>query len=687
MNIPARVLPSLHLLTLWGFAVAQPLFDMIGRNPAFLTAHQFGPSEATILALMLALVLPGIPVIVAALISRVERRAGQVVHLGLVGILAALLAMQGLWRTLVWPEPAISFIAAAVALLSMWAYYRHAWVRSFLSVLSPAILVFPALFLLVSPAARLFDTVVPAEPGEGVHRGLPHIVFLVFDELPTTVFMDRTGRIDRENFPTFDRLAKSAYWFRNATTVHTRTEHAMPAILTGMRPKLDRFRIPTDAEFPDNLFTWAARHYRVVASEPLTDLCPIRVCSEDVGLGAPKHRTKRVLRDLATIYLHIVLPPSSRVNLPPINRSWADFDEPQFDLHQKVVTLNSDGRHRQAQRFIQAIDSSPQPTLYFMHANLPHLPYEYLPDGTRYFMHSRIRGLKPGVKLDTWLSDATALNDAYQRFFAQVRYVDKIVGDVIHRLQEQGIYDDSLFIVTADHGVSIRHNDMRRAVTDANRWDIAGVPLFIKLPNQSIGDIVDRNVETIDIMASISGITGIPLTWTPDGSSVFGDRVRERNNKNLVDGPKIWELSADLMVNRGEMTDTIPAPVVNQELVQGLLGRPISDFDIHNAVGIKTFVKRPQLFENVDFEVYLPAHVVADMEADQVDLTGAVIAIAVNGAIRALTKTHSTAENKYGFSQLLPASAFRPGHNSVAVYWVPAPESAPETLAELARID
>ncbi|MDH3280917.1 MAG: LTA synthase family protein, partial [Gammaproteobacteria bacterium] len=292
---------SLHLLALWGVAVAQPLFDLIGRNPAFLTAHQFGRLEVVLLALGLAVVLPTVPALAVASIGMVNRRAGEIAHSGLMGALVALLVMQGLWRAVAWPEPLVTSIAIAAALVSISGYRRYAGVRSFLSLLSPTVLLFPALFLFASPAARLLDATDTAEPRNVVQKRLPHIVFLIFDELPTTVLMDQHGGIDGEKFPHFAGLAESAYWFRNATTVHTRTEHAVPAILTGMMPKLDRVRVPTVSDFPDNLFTWAARDYRILASEPLTDLCPIRVCRVDIGLGVPANRTQRVLRDLATV--------------------------------------------------------------------------------------------------------------------------------------------------------------------------------------------------------------------------------------------------------------------------------------------------------------------------------------------------------------------------------------------------
>ena len=43
----------------------------------------------------------------------------------------------------------------------------------------------------------------------------------------------------------------------------------------------------------------------------------------------------------------------------------------------------------------------------------------------------------------------------------------------------------------------------RRTVTPRNVEDLAPVPLLVKLPGQRRGEIVDRHVETIDVLPTI----------------------------------------------------------------------------------------------------------------------------------------------------------------------------------------
>ena len=50
----------LHLFTLSSFAIAQPLFDLIGKNPDFLVIHGSGPAEVVTLVLVLIFLPTGL---------------------------------------------------------------------------------------------------------------------------------------------------------------------------------------------------------------------------------------------------------------------------------------------------------------------------------------------------------------------------------------------------------------------------------------------------------------------------------------------------------------------------------------------------------------------------------------------------------------------------------------------------
>ena len=66
----------------------------------------------------------------------------------------------------------------------------------------------------------------------------------------------------------------------------------------------------------------------------------------------------------------------------------------------------------------------------------------------------------------------------------QLRFTDRLLGELLRRLRTIGLYDQALLVVAADHGVSFRPDGPRRNVTPANVGEIGGVPLFVKAPGK-----------------------------------------------------------------------------------------------------------------------------------------------------------------------------------------------------------
>ena len=164
-----------------------------------------------------------------------------------------------------------------VGLAAAWAYVEFAaaqWCATALAVTVPIV---PVVFLgstAMRPFVRPSDpTAAAAVPIKGQP---PPIVLVVFDQLPLVSLMQDDGSIDANAYPAFASLAADATWYRGATTVGELTGWAVPAILTGLPPLPTR--LPTAQHHPNNLFTFLgdAYHYEVV--EPITHLCPDRLC-------------------------------------------------------------------------------------------------------------------------------------------------------------------------------------------------------------------------------------------------------------------------------------------------------------------------------------------------------------------------------------------------------------------------
>ena len=461
---PPWWLAGLHLLVLWSFAVAEPLFDLLGKNGEFFAARGSTRWDAIVFALVLLLVPPAVLLGLECALSRSLRWA---VHAVFVAALVALFVLQAIRGS---SAPGWLLVAFALALGAAAAelYLRVPAARLVLTVLAPAPLLFLALFLFNSDVSRLsLSTQAAQAAGEQPHAP---VVLIAFDELPLNSLLDAHGRIDPVRFPNFARLARGSTWFEHATTVGEGTTHAIPAILTGRFPKAGEFPVYTDHR--QNLFTLfgGAAALHVVDHE--THLCPPSLCS---GLeGSLSHRTETLAEDTGVVYLHELLPDDLTGGIPSIANGWDDF-------LQDASKHNDPGRIDPA--FLRSLTPQASPALWYLHLLLPHSPWTYLPSGRRYDVRPA-----PGWGSDeVWTPNQAAVDQYWQRHLLQLGYADRVLGRLLDRLHRTGLYDRAVLVVTADHGVSFRAGQKRRPLSPANRQDIAYVPLFVKMPGQRAG--------------------------------------------------------------------------------------------------------------------------------------------------------------------------------------------------------
>jgi len=180
-------LAGLHLLVLWSFAVAQPLFDLLGKNGEFFAARGSTRWDAIVFALVLLLVPPALLLGLELVVGRGIRWA---VHAVFVAALVALFVLQAIRGS---GAPGWLLVVAAVALGAAAAelYLRVPTARLALTVLAPAPLLFLVLFLFNSDVSRLsLSTETAQAAGE---RPRAPVVLIAFDELP-----DDVADLDRE---------------------------------------------------------------------------------------------------------------------------------------------------------------------------------------------------------------------------------------------------------------------------------------------------------------------------------------------------------------------------------------------------------------------------------------------------------------------------------------------------------
>ncbi len=281
---------ALHVVVLTSFALGQPLFDRLSRNRVYLADQRIQPSAILALAFLVSVVVPALILMPQALAGWRSERARRRVHAVVVFLLVAATILPVL-RYIEW-IPGMIQVVLSLAVTALWlvAYRRFAITRLVVTAASPAIVIFPLVFLLRSPVAGKIFGREQAEADQLEVRNPTPVVLVVFDEFCGTSLMNEARVIDPIRYPHFAALARDGTWFRNATSVHPRTDNAVPAILTGNYPRPNR--LPTIKNHPQNLFTLlrATKRYELTVFEPFTRLAPLSRASR---LSSPAGSTSR----------------------------------------------------------------------------------------------------------------------------------------------------------------------------------------------------------------------------------------------------------------------------------------------------------------------------------------------------------------------------------------------------------
>jgi arylsulfatase A-like enzyme len=129
------------------------------------------------------------------------------------------------------------------------------------------------------------------------------------------------------------------------------------------------------------------------------------------------------------------------------------------------------------------------------------------------------------LKYNRWLHENDYTRSFLQAYRACVSFADNCVGMVLDKLVQLGLADNTIIVITGDHGMQ---NGAKQIWYKRTLWEAtARVPMLIKVPGKAARR-VDTPVGQIDLFPTLCDLTKLPKPEGLDGSSL----------KRLISGKK-----------------------------------------------------------------------------------------------------------------------------------------------------
>jgi arylsulfatase A-like enzyme len=198
------------------------------------------------------------------------------------------------------------------------------------------------------------------------------------------------------------------------------------------------------------------------------------------------------------------------------------------DINRHALGTIEENRDRNAPFFI---------FLNYMDAHIPYIP----PAPFRTRFNGSDRNVKPRLDetyegyqalRDEVNSEKRSLDENEKRYMisqydAGIAFMDSAIGTLMKRLRELGLYDNTLVIITSDHGEAFGEHNRREHGISSVYQDQVHVPLLVKYPGQHEGHRSDALVSQVDFMPTVLEVSGIAAPPGLQGQSFRSPRSEE----------------------------------------------------------------------------------------------------------------------------------------------------------------
>jgi arylsulfatase A-like enzyme len=197
-----------------------------------------------------------------------------------------------------------------------------------------------------------------------------------------------------------------------------------------------------------------------------------------------------------------------------------------------------------------------KPVFLYVQYMEPHTPYAPPPDALAHVMNGAPHPDLPTVNVAAGLGHLQAIEPALQAsiqkaYDASIYDLDRHLRTLFQALEERGVLDDAVVVVTADHGEEFSdHGGMGHGKTLYN--EVVHVPLLMLTPGDDSARIVESVTPLVDLAPTVLDLAGIRIPARFAGQSLcslLGD-VRCANPPVPADGSALSELNSNANIDR-----------------------------------------------------------------------------------------------------------------------------------------
>ncbi len=331
----------------------------------------------------------------------------------------------------------------------------------------------------------------------------PNTVLIVIDSLRA----DHLGcyGYDRDTSPAIDDLSRQSLFFRSAISSAPWTSPSVASMVTSQYPAVLGFEgtppIPIDSRYVTLAEVFRENNY--VTKGIVANTCVSSSLGFDQGFDSYDE-------DNAAGHGHVSSPSLLR-----------------------KATAFLDG-HGDEKFFLYVHYFDPH------YDYIQHEDYNYYPDyeGCLYSSQT-IEELRKGT-LCIGESDLEYLEALYD---SEIRFTDESIGGLVDVLKELDLYDNTLIVLTADHGEEfLDREDHWIGHTKKLYREQLHVPLLVKLPWSDEGKVVEDDYDLIGLMPAILGFIGldIPAAYEYEGHAFSPDERTTPDARPIISETNRW---------------------------------------------------------------------------------------------------------------------------------------------------